>query len=510
MSKFYVACDLSADSGRVMLGTLNPDSLNISEVRRFQNLPIRDKDALQWNIPRLYEETLNGLHAVGAYEEAVDGVSCDSWASDYLLFEADDSLITPTYHSRDARSQEGMHRVLKIVPKETIYAETGVCSMPTNTLFQLGAERGRRLSRARHLLPVADAFNYLLAGVPRLERSLASTTQLYNPLTQTWSNRLLRALYLPPTLFPPLGPAGTELGPLRPEIAKTTGLEDVKVIASCSHETAAALVGLPIRPEERWAYLQWGAWASMGTEIPKPIITNESRDFNFTNEVGFGGAIRFSKQTVGLWILDECRRFWKEKDREIDDSLLSHLAGSAPPFDALINPADPRFATSGDMPLKIQAFCRDTRQSVPRKPGPIIRCVLESLALLSRKTLQEMESLTGCQVARLYLLGGNCYALLNHFTANAVQRPIVVVPPEAAAIGNVIVQALTLGHLESLEQGREIVRKSFKTETLLPYAAAWDTAYNRLTHLCGGPISATGIRLRPVSGPTPQTPAPTS
>ena len=484
MSNFFVACDLKAECGRVVLGILNQGALTLSEVRRFENLPIRDKDSLHWNIPQLYEETLTGLRAVGAYEEAVDGISCDSWAADYLLFESDSTLITPTYHHADPRSKEGMQKVLSKVPKESIYEETGVWPMPTNTLFQLGAERPRRLSRAAHLLPVADAFNFLLAGVPRFEMSQASTTQLYNPITHTWSDQLLRSLDLPPKLFPPLVPAGTELGPLRPEIAKSTGLEDAQVVASCSHETAAALVGLPISPGESWAYLQMGSWTVIGTELANPIITDTSRALNFTNEVGFGGSIRFSKQTTGLWILEECRRFWKERDREIDDGLLTHLAGSSPPFESLINPTDPRFLEPGDMPLKIQAFCRESNQPVPRKPGPIIRCVMESLALQYRKTLQEIEELTGRRIARLYLLGGSANALLKHFVANAVRRPLVVVPADAAATGNVIVQALALGRLKSLEQAREVVRNSFKMETLIPYATAWDTAYDRLTHLC--------------------------
>jgi len=466
------------------MGILNQGSLTLSEIRRFQNLPVKEKDSFQWDIPHLYQETLDGLRAVGGYEEAVDSISCDSWAADYLLFESDGSLITPTYHHSDPRAQEGMQKVLSKVPREAVYQETGVCPMPANTLFQLAAEKSRRLTRAHHLLPVADAFNYLLAGVPRFEMSQASATQLFNPVTKTWSNRLLNALDLPPKLFPPLVPAGTKLGPLRPEIAKITELEDALVVASCSHEIAAALVGLPLRRGESGAYLHLGSEISMGTEIAKPIITDRSREWGFTNDTGYGDAIRFSKQTVGLWILEECRRFWKEQDREIDDTLLTHLAGSAPPFDSLINPADPRFLTPGDMPLKIQAFCRETQQPVPRKPGPIIRCILESLALQCRKTLDELEDLTGCQIARLHLLNGSTNALLNHFTANAVRRPLVVAPPDTTAIGNVIVQALTLGHLESLEQAREIVRNSFKTETLLPYAASWDTAYDRLTHLC--------------------------
>jgi rhamnulokinase len=483
MSNFYVACDLNAEIGRVVLGILSQGSLTVSEVRRFQNLPIRDKDSLQWNIPQLYEETLTGLRAVGTYEEAIDGVSCDSWAADYLLFASDSSLITPTYHHADPRSRQGMQKVLSKVPRESIYEETGVWPMPANTLFQLGAERPRRLSRAAHLLTVADAFNFLLAGVPRFEMSQASTTQLYNPITHTWSDRLLSSLGLPPKLFPPLVPAGTELGALRPDIAKSTGLEDAKVVASCSHATAAALMGLPISPGECWAYLQMGSWTVMGTELVNPIITDGSRASNFTNEAGFGGSIRFSKQTVGLWILEECRRFWKEKDREIDEGLLTHMAGSSPPFESLIDPTDPRFLEPGDMPLKIQAFCRETRQPVPRKPGPITRCIMESLALQYRQTLQEIEELTGRQIARLYLLGGSANELLKHFIANAVRLPLVVAPADAAVTGNVIVQALALGHLQSLEQGREVVRNSVKAETLIPYAAAWDTAYDRLMHL---------------------------
>jgi len=373
---------------------------------------------------------------------------------------------------------------LSLVSEEDLYQETGVQPQPGNTLFQLAAEKRRRLARAQYLLPVADAFNYLLAGVARCEMSLAGTTQIYNPVTHTWSSRLLQALDLPPKLFPPLVPAGTELGPLRPEIAQSTALEDAQVVASCSHEIAAALVGLPILTEESWGYLRLGPAATMGTELSQPIITDTSRALGFTNEPGYGGSVCFSKRTVGLWILEECRRFWREQDREIDDTLLSHLAGSAPPFESLINAADPRFLTPGDMPLKIQAFCRETRQPVPRKPGPIIRCVLESLALFYRKALQEIEAITGRQIARLFLLDGSANDLLKHFIANAVRRPLVMTSADAPAIGNVLVQALALGHLKSLEQAREIVRNSVKAETLLPYATAWDSAFARLSNLC--------------------------
>jgi len=466
-----------------MLGALHPDSMTISEVRRFQNVPVHDKESLQWNIPQLYQETIEGLRAVGAYEEAVEAISCDSWAGDYLLFDSDNSLIAPAYHHRDPRTREGMQKVLSQVSRDVLYQETGVQPMPGNTVFQLGAEKWRRLSRAERLLPVADAFNYLLSGVPCIEMSMTGAMQLCNSLTHAWCPRLLEVLDLPAKLLPAPVSAGTELGPLRPEVAKLINLEDARVVATCSDRTAAELAGLPIVPGESWAYLRLGSWTSVGTELAQPIVTNGSRDMGFTNEPDYGGSVRFSKQTVGLWILEECRRFWKAQDREIDDALLTHLAGSAPAFESLINPADPRFLTPGDMPLKIQAYCRDTGQPVPRKPGPLIRCILESLALFYRQTFQEIEDTTGRQIGRVYLIGGSTDFLFNHFIANAVRRPLVLVSSDAAAIGNIVVQAVALGHFKSLEEGREVVRRSCKTETLLPYATAWDAAYVRLKEL---------------------------
>src|SRR5580765_7336137 len=238
MVNHYVACDLGAESGRIILGTLRDNNLSLSEAHHFTNTPIEEDGSLHWNIPQLYEETIQGLRVIGGYEENIDSISCNSWGADYLLFGSDGSLITPTFHHGDRRSADGMKKVYSKVPRETVYDETGVQQMSTNTLFQLGAEKWLRLRKASHLLPVADAFNYLLAGVPRVEMSLASTTQLYNPVTKAWSDRLLQALRLPPELFPTVVPSGTELGTLRPEVAKETGLEEPRIISSCSHEIA--------------------------------------------------------------------------------------------------------------------------------------------------------------------------------------------------------------------------------------------------------------------------------
>lgn len=487
MKNHYVACDLGAESGRVVLGTLGNDELTISETHRFENAPIKEGDSLQWNIPYLYQETLEGLRMIAGYEESIASVSCNSWASDYLLFGSDGAVITPAYHRSDRRSEDGRKKVFSKVRWETVYEETGVQQMPTNTLFQLGAEKWLRLRRASHLMPVADAFNFLLGGLPRVEMSLASTTQLYNPVTKAWSDRLLSALGIPTKLMPPIVHAGTRIGELRPEIGKQTGLGEASVVASCSHEIAAALVALPVRPGETWAYFKPGNVATIGTEVPIPLINDASRSLNLTNEAGYGGTVHLYKAVAGLGILDECLRFWKENEREMDIDLLMHLTGAVEPFECLIDPAEPRFQEPGDMPLKIQAYCKETEQPVPRKPGAIARCVLESLALMYRKALREIEAFTASKISRLYILPGSSNITLNHFTANALGVPAVFASPNAAAIGNVMVQALALGHVKTLEEAREIVRRSFKLEGIVPYASSWDAAYERFLALSAVP-----------------------
>ena len=398
-----------------------------------------------------------------------------------MLFEPDSTLIPPTYHYRDPRGEPGMKDVLAKIPWEIIYAETGIQKLPINTLFQLGAEKSKRYHKAHHLLSVADGFNYLLSGTAKFEVSMASTTQLYNPTSKTWSDRLMHALRLPPKLFPDVVPSGTVLGPLRAEIAKQTGLEDnVQVVASLSHDTGAAVAALPATGSN-WAFLSSGTWSLMGVELPGPIINDTTRELNFTNEIGYGNSVRLLKNITGLWVVQECRRYWAEKEQDLDYDVMTHLAGSAPPFESLINLADPRFLTPGDMPAKVQAYCKETGQPVPRKPGPILRCVLESLALLYRKTLREIEEVTGRKIERLYIVGGGTKnSLLNHFTSNALQIPVILGPAEATSIGNVLVQAMAMGHLKSLEEARAVVRDSFKSETIQPYAAAWNSAYERL------------------------------
>ncbi|MBU6402473.1 MAG: rhamnulokinase [Verrucomicrobia bacterium] len=491
----YLACDLGAESGRLMLGTLDAQRLILEEVHRFANTPVKVNGSLHWDIARLFQELKAGLRQAAARRLPIASISTDSWGVDYLLLDARAAILPPTYHYRDPRCQQGVQRATAKVDRETIFAETGIQFMPLNTIFQLAAESPERLRKAKTILGIGDGFNFLLSGVAWAEQSLASTFQLYNPRTRTWSPRLLHALGLPANLFPAVVPAGTRLGRLLPDLARETGLSELEVVASCSHDTGAAVAAVPAdglaaapgapgtAPD--WAYLSSGTWSLMGVELPAPVITDRCRELNFTNEIGYGGSIRLLKNISGLWIVQECRREWAATGRAYDYAALTRLAAEAPPFRSLVNPTDPRFLSPDQMPAKIAAFCRDTGQPVPATPGAMIRCALESLALLYRHTLAQIEQLIGQKMRRLHLVGGGSQnELLNQFAANALQIPVQVGPVEATATGNVLVQAIALGHLPSLAAARSVVRASIPIRTVSPAdGPAWADAGRRFQRL---------------------------
>jgi len=484
MEKLYVACEFGTSTSRIMLGTLHNNTLRMGELRRFATPIISDKKkGLQWNIPAMFQEVVTGLTELGKEEVSLAGISCHSWGGDHLLFDKDDTLLSPVFHHNDSRSSEGAKKVLEKISAETIYEETGVPHRPGSTIFQLGAETSKRLKQAATLLPVADGFNHLLGGKACAEASLASTTQLFSPVTKAWSHRLANDLRLRPNLLPEIVPAGTKLGLLRADLAKQTKLEDTQIVATCSNELAAALSSLPLNHGRDWAYLRVGSETLLGTEVPDPIISIGTQALGYTNETSLGGATNLYRRTVGLFILEECRRYWIERDRELHDDVLMHLATTSPAFEALIDPTHPCFAEPGDMPLKIQAYCRETGQEIPRKPGQIIRCVLESLALHYRKIFIETEMLTGSRFGRVFLFGAGENNLLNHFIVDALQVPAIIASPDAAAIGNVVVQALALGHIESLEAAHQILRSSYKIQAIIPHQSSWHTAAERAAEL---------------------------
>ena len=484
MATHYLACDLGAESGRLMLGSLDAGRLSLEELHRFPNKPIKMDGSLCWDIPRLFGELKAGLRKAAARKLPIASISTDSWGVDYLLLDAHGEIIPPTFHYRDARTARGVARVKAAADWPGIFGETGIQFMPLNTLYQLAAEPPERLAGAAQMLMIADAFNFFLSGAARIEESNASTTQLYNPHTKQWSKNLLAALNLPERLFPAIVPSSTRLGKLRIELADEAGLPQLDVIASCSHDTGAAVAAVPAR-EGNWAYLSSGTWSLMGVELPSPLINDTCRELNFTNEIGYGGSVRLLKNLSGLWLVQECRRAWAAAGENRDYATLAKLADAAPPFVSLVNPTDPRFLAPSNMPEAIAAFCRETGQPAPASPGAFIRCVLESLALLYRRTLRQIEQLTGRKVERLHIVGGGSQnALLNRFTADALQIPVLAGPVEATAAGNVLIQAITLGHLDSLSAARQVVHDSFTATKVDPAnPAAWHEAYDRFLKL---------------------------
>lgn len=487
-SHHYIACDLGAESGRVVFATLEAGHVRIEEIHRFPNLPVRLTGSLRWDLLRLFAEIKTGLRLIAQRGVTGASVSVDSWGVDYAWYNAVHPLLAPAYHYRDARTDSTYQHVRTKLGDEAIFAETGIQFMPINTLYQLQADLENSpdlLAAADGFLMVGDHLNCLLSGVACVEESNASNTQLYNPRTHSWSESLIRQSHFPARLFPKIVPSGTVLGPLLDHVAQETMLAAAQVIATCSHDTGAAVAAVPAEPGDDWAYLSSGTWSLLGVELPGPIINETVRAHNFTNEAGYGGTTRFLKNIVGLWLLQECRAEWMRLGDDVDYGTLNEAAAAVPAFRSLIRPEAAVFSRAGDMPQKIVAFCRATRQPEPATPGQFARCILESLSLLYRITLAEIETLTGRQIHRLHIVGGGSQsALLNQFAANATGREVVAGPVEATAIGNALIQALTLAHLSSLEDLRATVRASFPLVTFQPREpSAWLDAYHRFTRL---------------------------
>ncbi|EMI22856.1 rhamnulokinase [Rhodopirellula maiorica SM1] len=490
MEKHYIACDLGAESGRVILGTLRDGRLTLEEIHRFANGATKIQNSLRWNIIRIFDELKQGLRMVADRGVAASGMSVDSWGVDYVLLNDRQPMLGLPYQYRDARTEPTYAAALENPGRETIFAETGIQFMAINTLYHLIAdvkENSDLLQIADQFLNIADYLNFLFCGVGRAEVSLASTTQLYNPTTGQWSAELIRQFALPEKIFPPIVASGTRLGPLLSELCDETGLPAVEVIATCSHDTGAAVAAVPAEGDD-WAYLSSGTWSLIGVELPDPRINNDVLAENFTNEAGLNGTTRFLKNIVGLWLLQESRRSWSRQGQTLDYAEINQLAEQAEPFRSLINPDDPRFMSPADMPTAIDSYCQETNQPIPETPGQYARCILESLALLYGRTLDTVQRLTGRQISKLHIVGGGSQStLLNQLAANATGRTVYAGPVEATAIGNVLIQAMAMGDLESLSELRRVVRDSFSIATYEPESSElWEQTRQRFTELVRG------------------------
>ncbi|MFF9275794.1 rhamnulokinase [Streptomyces griseosporeus] len=465
--KSYAAVDLGASSGRVMVGRAGPDALELAEAHRFPNRPVRTPEGLRWDILALYAGVLDGLRACGQ----VDSVGIDSWAVDYGLLDADGALLGNPVHYRDARTEGVAEKVWASLPAPELYAATGLQYAPFNTLYQLAAAQGTaQLAKARRLLLIPDLLTYWLTGEQGTELTNASTTQLIDPRTRGWAYDVAARAGVDLELFAPLRQPGDPAGLLRPEVLEETGLAGpVPVTAVGSHDTASAVAAVPAAAG-RFAYICTGTWSLAGLELDAPVLTEESRAANFTNELGLDGTVRYLRNIMGLWLLQECVRAWGDPDL---GALLREAAG-VPALRSVVDAGDAAFLAPGRMPERIAGACRASGQPVPGTPGEITRCILDSLALAHRRAVEDAQRLAGHPVDVVYVVGGGTRnALLCQLTADACGLPVVAGPTEAAALGNVLVQARAHGLVGDLADMRRLL---VRTQPLTRYEPRGDTA----------------------------------
>lgn len=481
------AVDLGAESGRVMLARFDGASLALEEVHRFPNSPVRVADTVYWDVLRLWADIQHGLALCAQKADGpLTSVGVDTWAVDFGLLGRDGQLLGNPVHYRDGRTNGMLAEAFRRVPREEIFANTGIQFMPINTLYQLLALTVRdsaALQAAAILLTIPDLFNFWLSGHAANESTNATTTQCFDPHTGDWAWSLLNRLGIPTRIFGPIIQPGTVLGPVRPGLAAELGLGPVPIIAPATHDTGSAVAAVPFQNDAD-IYLSSGTWSLMGVELPRPVIDARSLAYNFTNEGGVCGTFRLLKNIMGLWLVQECRRTWASQGEEHSYAELTHLAEQTPAFSSLIVASDERWLAPGDMPARLQAFCRQTSQAVPETKGALVRCALESLALEYRWVAERLDELTGRHASTVHIIGGGSKnALLNQFAANATGRTVIAGPVEATALGNVLVQAMAGGHLTSLAEGRALIRRSLPLQTFEPRTTEpWEAAYER--YLC--------------------------
>lgn len=487
-----LAFDFGASSGRAILGTFDGKTLTLRETHRFSNDPVALNSSLYWDFPRLFWEIKNGiLNTVNHVENDISSVGIDTWGVDFGLLDENGDLIGNPYRYRDSRTEGIIEKSTETACSAFVYSETGIQQIWFNTLYQLLAMKYQdspQLKIAKKLLFIPDLFNYMLTGVQTTEYTVASTSQLLNPYTCTWSESLMDKLGLNKSLFTDITPAGTIIGKFRPSICEELGIEAIPVVAVASHDTGSAIASVPFDDVDTSAYISCGTWSLLGMELKKPCTSEKAAKFNFTNEGGIQNTTRFLKNIMGLWIIQECRRQWKREGKDISFAELEQMAWESEPLCLFIDIEDQLFAPPGNMPRRIREFCEKTGQKAPETKGAIIRCVAESLALKYRVTIENMEDTLGKKIETINMVGGGIKdKMVCQFTANSTGRMVKAGPVEATAAGNVIVQLMALGKIKSLEEARTIIKASFDNDTYTPKDTyAWQAAYERFRTIIQG------------------------
>lgn len=490
MKKYhFLGYDFGASSGRAMLGVYDGEKIELSEIHRFSNDPVELNGRFVWDVQRLFFEMKQALIKVARADIRLDAIGIDTWGVDFGLIDKNGNLATQPIHYRDHMTDGIMGKAFQVVSKEKIFETTGLAFIQFNTLYQLYAlvkADDPALKSAESMLFIPDLMAYFLTGKKGTEYTVASTSQMINPATRDWAFDLTDKFGIPRKLLGEITPAGTVRGTLLPEIAKECGVSEIPVIAVAGHDTASAVAAVPAEGED-FAYLSSGTWSLLGAELKKPLTDRSVMEANYTNEGGICGTIRLLKNIMGLWIIQECKRAWDRRGEVYGFDELVKMAEKAPAFKAILNVDDPLFLPAGDMPARVQAYCKRTGQPVPEGPGEISRVVYESLALMYRWGIEALErDMLKKPVKVLHIVGGGSKnEMLNEFTASAINRPVIAGPSEGTVIGNLMVQAMAVAGVKDLPALRHVVENSFPTKTYRPAgdAKAWDAAYEKLLAL---------------------------
>ncbi len=479
-----LAIDLGASSGRGIVGSFDGNRLSLEENHRFSNDPVILNGTMYWDILRIFHEIKQSIGKTVIAGEKIASMGIDTWGVDYALIGGNGQMISNPVHYRDKRTVGAQERVSRYIDPQELYEIAGIQKLNFNTVYQLAVEDPKRIAQAERMLNIPDLLNYFLTGKMCNEYTILSTGALLDAKKRDYAWSVTDRLNLPRRLFGNIVQPGTDLGELLPQVQEETGKTNLRVMTVASHDTASAVIAVPSR-EEDFIYISSGTWSLMGTELPDPLINDVSRKLNFTNEGGALGTIRFLKNIMGLWIIQESRRQWKREGNDYSFAQLEAWARECEPLRCFVDVDDESFAAPGNMPERIRDYCRKTGQYVPQTVGEVVRCIYESLALKYRAVVEKIQTLKGKPAKVIHVVGGGTKdRFLSAMTADACGIPVAAGPEEATAIGNLMMQAIASGEVADLGQAREIISASFELKHYEPSPDRnlWDDAYGRF---CG-------------------------
>ena len=489
MNANFLAIDLGASNGRVVLGQLENKQIKLSELHRFINQPVLVQGHFHWDVLRLWSEIKTGLKQYSQnYKQPLAGISIDTWGVDFALIDASGELLGNPYFYRDKRTQGMPELISKIIAKSKIYNSTGIQDMDINSLYQIYSlviNKKPQLTIAKTLLFMPDLFIYWLSGQKYAEYTIASTSQILDANSKDWAYPILEKLAITSDILPKIIEPGTIVGNILPELAQETSLNsNTPIIAAAGHDTANAVAAIPnLSPDS--IYISSGTWSLVGIETDKPITDQEMMELNFTNEGGVNNSIRLLKNVAGLWLLQESRRQWQREGKDYSWDELLKLAQQAPAFKSLLDPDQAIFSKPGNQPKRIKEYCQKTNQAIPESVGEIVRICLESLALRYRWVIESLETKLKRRFKTIHIVGGGSQnKLLNQFTANACKKAVIAGPIEATALGNIMLQAIATEYIANISEGRQIIAKSVDLEEYKVLDSfEWDKAYERFKEL---------------------------